>query len=1168
MDLILPVQPKCSNGERTKKAVRIMKLIVVLLLGVSLHIHASSYGQRLNLKLKDVTLLRVFSEIQKQSDYNFIYTVDAVESVKGLDIDLKDASVEQVLELCFQGHRLSFQLIDKLICVYQPQEIQPEIIQASENHSEIKAHIKGSIRDKNGPMPGVTVFVKGSNNGTTTDSNGMFELDVDENAILIISFVGYKTVEVPVSGQTAIDIVLTEDITNLSEVVVTAMGVTRDKASLGFSVQKMGTDEVLNSGNSNLLDAVNGKLSGVQIQNAGGQPGSGTSVVIRGFKSISFNNQPLYVVDGIPVNNESVGTDGTPTANRAIDIDPNSVESLTVLKGLAATALYGIRAANGAVIITSKKGSPTKRGLGIEYSFKTSVEQVNKLHDITDNFTRGSSGPYDNATLWSWGPALASNPIFPGAPGSGTTLSDLNGDGVQEDVSGLRIPSYKDNYKRFWNNGITSRHNLALTGGTENTSYYMNISALNQTGIVPSVGYDRYSFLINASTRLSDRITVSTKMNYINTGGKRLRQSGTDPQTGVRAPNGILASFPFWNNFWDVNSYPYKDANGDKVWFPNGTTHPQWTVNEEGENWRVNRLISSVKFDVKATDWLKLSWNVGIDTYSDARTAARPIGSAESPDVKGDINEFRLTSSDITSDFIASGNIKVNSKLDISYLVGNNVYRWDQNGINSRGVTFVLRDFLDISNTVTQSVTRNDNGKMLIGAYGDLTFGYNHMLYLGLTGRNDWSSTLPKNNNSFFYPSANLGFIASELIKTNWLSFLKLRMSLARGANDAPTQSLNNIYLKSNPNVFGMPRFSQSTLLRNPNLRPERTSETEVGFESSFLNNLIGLDFSYYSRLSEDQIIQVPVSSTTGYVYKLDNLGSVSNKGIEMTLSVNNPVKVNGLVWNTYFNFYRNRGRVEKIADGRDLVILGSGTENWAQALVVAKVGEQLGALYDYPYKRYGVSENDPNYLNAPIVVDANGQPLRNNQRVIMGNVNPDWILGISSSLAYKGVKFGFTLERRQGGAVVNGYGAQLIYSGLAKITEQRYYSAADTYANATRNWGGVFANGTPNNLAAPLTPAFWQNTYRRVGENNIEDASWWRLRNIYVGYSLPKAWLDRLLIQEFEITFTARNAWLSTSYSGNDPELSANGVGNVQGFDDFVFPNTKSFEIGARVKF
>lgn len=740
-----------------------------------------------SISVKDEELIKVFQLLEKKTPFSFTFNDVVIDPNAKITFSERKVTLYNLLYAISREQRLNFRRVNDNIHVTKADENvnTPAVI----NQQAIE-HITGVVRDKNGPLPGVSVLVKGTQTGTITDATGSFELDVEENATLQISFIGYRTQEVALGGQTSFDITLEEDITSLNEVVVTALGVSRDKASLGYSVQELSSDAVSNSGNSNLLDAVNGKLSGVQIQNSGGQPGSGTSVVIRGFSSISFNNQPLYVIDGIPVNNETVGTEGTPTANRAIDIDPNTVESLTVLKGLAATSLYGIRAANGAIIITTKKGVPTKKGLGIEYSFRTSVEQVNKLHEITDNFTRGSSGPYDNATLWSWGPALASNPTFPGTAGSGTTLSDLNGDGVAEDVSGLRIPSYKDNYKRFWNDGTTNRHNLALTGGNENTSYYANISALNQTGIVPSVSYDKYSFLVNGSTKLNDKIMVSSKMNYINTGGRRLRQSGIDPQTGLRGPNGILATFPFWNNFWDVNSYPYKDANGDKVWFTNGATHPQWVVNEEGEDWRVNRLIGNMKFDVKVKEWMKLTWNVGIDTYSDVRTAARPIGSTESPNVMGDINEFRLTSRDITSDFIISGNVKLNSKLDLSYLVGNNYYRWNQNGINSTGTTFVLRDFLDISNTVTQNVTRRDDGRVLVGAYGDVTLGYNHMLYLGLTGRNDWSSTLPKDNNSFFYPSANLGFIASEVLKTNWLSFLKLRTSIAGEPTMRPRKAL------------------------------------------------------------------------------------------------------------------------------------------------------------------------------------------------------------------------------------------------------------------------------------------------------------------------------------------------------------------------------------------
>lgn len=1107
----------------------------------------------ISISVKDQELIKVFRLLERKTDFSFTFNDVVIDPNVKVTFNERNTSLYNLLYAISKEQGLNFRRVNDNIHVTKADDNvkKPSVI-----NQVATIHITGMVRDNNGPLPGVSVLIKGAATGTITDANGAFELDVEDNAVLQISFIGYKTVSIAVGGQTTFDIVLEEDITSLNEVVVTAMGISRDKASLGYSVQQVGSEEVTNSGNSNLLDAVNGKLSGIQIQNSGGQPGSGTNVVIRGFSSISYNNQPLYVVDGIPISNEVVGGefDGTSTSNRAIDIDPNTVESLTVLKGLAATSLYGIRAANGAIIITTKKGvEGKKKGLNVEYGYKYSIEQVNKQHEFTDKFGRGANGT-DFESQWSWGPDLTSNPLFPGAIGSGTSIVDLDGTG-RKDVSGTPIPSYPGNYERFWKDGNTQKHYIAVDGGGENTNYYMGFSTLDQTGIIPTSTYDKYSFVTNLNTKLSDRVSLSTKLNYINTGGNRVRER-----------NGLMLTWPFFPNLLDVNTFPWKDANGDKVWYPN-TPHPQWVVNEDGEKWRINRFIGNVRLGVDVAKWMNISWNFGLDSYGENRTEVRPIGSGQTPNQMGDIREFRLTSSDVTSDFILSGNFSLTNKLDLSYMAGYNYYQWKKDNIISKGTSFVLRDFLDISNTIDQNTIKNDDGRMLIGAYGGVTLGYNHTLYLGFTGRNDWSSTLPKNNNSFFYPSVNLGFIASEILTADWLSFLKLRTSFANGANDAPTQSLRNVYVKNDPNVFGRPRFSQSLLLRNPNLRPEKTTETEVGFESFFFKNLIGLDFSYYSRLSEDQIIQVPVSTATGFANKLDNLGTVSNKGVEITLSINNPVKVRNFTWNTNFNFTRNRGLVEKIANGRDRVILGGSSEDWAQALVIAIVGQQLGALYDYPYQRYGVSENDPNYLDAPIVVGANGQPLRNGQRVLMGNVNPDWILGISSNLSYKGARFGFTLERKQGGDVVNGFGAILTYSGKAKITEERYY-ANDPNNQATRNWGGVYGDGTPNNIEAPLTNAFWANTYRRVGENNIEDASWWRLRNIYVGYSLPKAWLSKMFIQDFELTFTARNAWLSTPYSGNDPEISANGVGNIQGFDDFIIPNTKSFEIGARIKF
>ncbi|MEQ9289050.1 MAG: SusC/RagA family TonB-linked outer membrane protein [Cyclobacteriaceae bacterium] len=1115
----------------------------------------------INIEEETTSLKKVFETIERQTGFEFSYFKSVLKKDK---LNLTLASQENLGELLnkiSETSRLSFKRVnDKIYISKHGKEVERVVEEINVRIIDIT----GKITDENGRgLPGASVVVKGTSQGTTTDINGNYKLTAPDEAILTISFVGYITQEIPVGGRSTIDTQLVLDAAQLEEVVVTAMGISRDKASLGYSVQQVDAKAVSNSGNSNLLDAVNGKISGVQIQNSGGQPGSGTNVVIRGLSSISYNNQPLYVVDGIPISNDVVGggiddgspsaEDGTNTSNRAIDIDPNTVESLTVLKGLAATSLYGIRAANGAVIITTKKGSTGKKGVNVEYSYKYSVEQVNKLHEFTDKFGRGANGT-DFESQWSWGPDITANPLFPGAPGSGTSIVDLDGTG-DKDVSGTPIPSFPGNYERFWKDGSTQKHYLAIDGGIKDTDYYVAFSSLDQTGIIPTSTYDKYSFITNLNTRVSKRITLNTKLNYINTGGNRVRER-----------SGLMLTWPFFPNLLDVNSFPWKDANGDKVWYPS-TPHPQWAVNEDGEEWRINRFIGNARIGFEVSKWMTISWNIGLDTFGERRTEIRPIGSGQSPNEMGDISEFRTTSRDITSDFIISGNLQLNNKLDLSYIMGHNYYEWERDNILSKGTTFVLRDFLDISNTIDQSITKNDDGRMLIGAYGGITLGYDHTFYLGITGRNDWSSTLPGDKNSFFYPAVNLGFVASEMLEADWIKFLKFRTSFAKGANDAPTQSLRNVYVKSDPNVFSRARFSQSLLLRNPELRPEKTTETEVGFESLFLSGLIGLDFSYYHRLSEDQIIQVPVSTATGFSNKLDNLGTVSNRGVEITLSVNDPIKVQGLRWNTSFNFTRNKGRVEKIAAGRDRVILGGASDFWAQSQVIAIVGEQLGSLYDYPYQRYGVTEEDPNFLDAPLLIDANGYPLRGSQRVLMGNVNPDWILGISSNLSYKNLRFGFTLERKQGGDVVNGFGAMLTYSGKAKITEQRYYNN-DPNNQATRNWGGLYADGSPNNIEAPLTNPFWANTYRRVGENNIEDASWWRLRNIYIGYSLPEAWLEKLFVQDVELTFTARNAWLSTPYSGNDPEISANGVGNIQGFDDFMIPNTKSFELGARVKF
>jgi hypothetical protein len=707
------------------------------------------------------------------------------------------------------------------------------------------------------------------------------------------------------------------------------------------------------------------------------------------------------------------------------------------------------------------------------------------------------------------------------------------------------------------------RHTLSFSGAGNAGTFYGSVSSHDQEGVTPNSDYYKYSFLVNSDIRVSDKITYNAKINYIRTGGKRFRDA-----------QGILEGMGYWHNMWDVNGYPWKDANGDKTWFSGGVPHPQWIVNEEGEDWALNRWIGNMGFTWDIHEWFIVDYKVGLDNYSEDRTEVRPIGSVNTASNLGDMTEIRLTNMDLTSDLIVRGQGDLNSDWDLSYLVGFNIFKQDYDRIRSIGRTFVLRDFYDISNTVTTQTDMSQWGRMLVGLYGDLTVGFKNQLYLQLTGRNDWSSTLPIEANSFFYPSASFTWVASEMLDASWLSLLKLRASYASMANDAPVQALNDVFIKQDPNVFGLSRFTTSNSQNNPLLKPESTSELEFGFDFRVLNNAIGLDFSWYDRTSTDQIIRQPVSSATGYTTKLVNLGEVNNKGIEAVLTIND-TNPNPLNWNFAINFTRNRNTVVKIGesteDDLDRVILQGGW--WSNAQMIAVEGRPYGEIYGYPWNRYNPDGIDPNedidaFLDLPWEINANGQPTRLLSRVVLGNVNPDWIMGLNGSLDYKGIMFGFTLERRQGGDIVNGFEQNLVYSGLSVNTQERWYADDAVGANSYRTWEGVQADGSPNTTPGTLDNTFYYFTMANVDESIVEDGSWWRLRNIYIGYALPTELLASTFLTKAEITFSGRNTWLSTPYTGNDPEISSTGAGNAIGFDELQVPNTKSYEIGLRLGF
>ncbi|AND64553.1 hypothetical protein AX766_09060 [Flavobacterium covae] len=1012
--------------------------------------------------------------------------------------------------------------------------------------------ITGVVTDASGPLPGVNVLVKGTQRGTSTGFDGKYSIKAKEGETLIFSFIGMKEIVKTVGVSNVINTVLQDDSKVLTEVVVTALGVKKSSKTLGYAAQNVKSEEISKSGKSNLLDAINGKVSGVQITNSGGQAGSGTNVIIRGYSSITANNQPLYVVDGIPIDNTTANTNesdplgGTPATNRASDISPDDVESVSILKGGAATALYGIRAANGAIIITTKKGK-SGNNLSIDLSTNISVEQANKYPSYSDKFTTGNNGIFNYSTTNQWGPLSDNAGVYPAGS------RDLDGDGVIENITDKPIQIYKDNYKRFFKNGLTHKYNIAVSGGSEKNTFFTSISSTKQNGIIPNQDFIKNSFLFSGTQKFSEKFDMDAKANYINTTGTYFNNIQLSQNLG------------YFNNNYDVVSFPYENQFGEKTyWHPN-LSNPMWTVYKTGEKRNLNRIIGNLGFNYKISPKLTLTYKVGIDSYNESRRNVNPIGTAEfiDTDYAGDMREVRITSSDINSDLFLRYNADLTNDIKISAMIGNNFFHKEYDYLLNKGVSFIVPGLHDITNTKEKFINHISNKRELAGVFGELTTSYKNLLHLTVTGRNDWASTLPKKNNNFFYPSLSGSFIFSELMD-NKSFYGKLRASYAKIANIPDPAQLQTYYVKQDANFFNNPAYTLSNTKLNENLKPENITQWEVGTELGFLNNKIGLEFNYYEKKSIDQIVLTPVSYTTGTYDQMKNIGEIQNKGIEATLRFNDLFNSKDLKWNTEFNFTKNRGKVIKIGENISQVSLGYAY--WGTSEIIAKEGEALGAIYGYTYEHI-----DPNNPNSPLLVDANGTPTRSASKKILGNINPDFILGWNTSVSYKGLKAGFLLERKQGGQIVNDYANQMVYTGHSSITDRRYYTNPASPIKDTQFFNGVDANGVPVNKEAQLTKTFYTTIYGQVDQNFVEDASWWRLRNVYIGYALSKNITKKLSLSDLEFTFSARNLWLKTDYTGVDPEVNSWGTGSggngIIGIDSNSLPNTKSFDFGVKLK-
>ena len=990
--------------------------------------------------------------------------------------------------------------------------------------------VSGTITDDSGlPLPGVNVIKKGSSSGTQSDFDGKYAVKVTPGDILYFSFVGFTNQEITISNQSIINIQMEQDTAELDEVVVVGLGQSKKSSNLIYSVSVVDTKEIVKSNEPNLINALAGKSTGIQINNSSGLAGSSSRVVIRGVSSLNYDNNPLYVIDGIPVSNQENQVDPSDldqalffgsNSNGTVDIAPDQIKSMSILKGAAASAIYGSRGANGVIIIETIKG---KKDASPTFNFRSTTTLSSiiepKFQEIYAQGREGNflSGEPGEQTSLSWGPRV-------------------------EDIG---VPTY-DRFDIF-RDGVTYDNSVNVRGGSTSSTYFASLSAYNQEGTVPTNTFDRYSFLVNSSLDLGKKLKLSTKVNYINTINARPFEGN-----GLNSIMWTVAGLPI-----TYNLLPSTDQNGEQRLYRTNRNNPYYILENSGNESTTNRYLPSLSLSYQLNDWINLKTTLGLDqNFSSSQIFENSglVGTNTTGRLLLTERKFR----DINSDAILTIDKNFSNKFTADYLLGSSVF--DQRNFTqySQGTSFVVPGFYDLSNSQVLLTDEITSKRRIISAFGQANFGYNNTLFLTVTGRNDWSSTLPINNNSFFYYSGSLGFdIAKVIDNKKILTRAMLKASYSRVGNDAPVYATVTNFDKSNPSdgqrgnidfpFRGIGSFVSSITLGNPLLTPEFTNEVEVGADLIFLKGKIGLELSYYSKKSENQIFEVPKPASTGFSSIFQNAGAVENKGIEIALNLT-PVETTNFRWKLGINYSKNQSEVLELADGVESVRLAGFTNPG----IFIRKNEPYGVIWTTLYKRDE---------NGTLLIDDEGYP-QLGEIGNAGSVIPDWTGGLTTSFKYKKLELSAVMDIRVGGNIYNLDEFYTTFYGTSILTANRQ---DDVIIEGIQE-----SNGQPNTTPIKRDFNFWRNF--AVDEEFVQKSDFIKLRNITLAYNLPSQSVDKigLGLSNIALSFSGRNLWIKThdSFTGSDPELSLYGSGNGQGITNFQVPSNRSYSMSLNLTF
>lgn len=1042
------------------------------------------------------------------------------------------------------------------------------------------------------PVIGASVIVKGTSLGTVTDVNGRFELSgLSPSATrLLISYISLMAKEVAIAPQ--VSVTLKSDTHLLDEVVVTALGISREKKALGYTAQEVKQNALVQGKDNNLLNSLSGKIAGVRITNTQGDVGS-SRIVIRGETSIAGENQPLFIVDGIPVDNSQLNarSSGRDFKNAIADLNPEDIKTLTVLKGPNAAALYGARAAHGAIVITTKGGDKRQKGIGITLHSSTQVSFVATLPEFQNLFGQGAGGRFsyvdgkgagvNDGVDESWGPRLDIGLLIPQFD------SPLDADGNRVATPWV---SHPNNVRDYFRMGISTNNGISVARGDDKYQFRVGYNYEKQVSIVPDAGTNKTNISLNTDYHLAKWIVVGATANYIVYTAPSLPGSATPSGSNVRS-NSPMLQFLWFGRQVDTNSLK---ADYTRNWNSSYYDNPFWSTSYNTQSQERHRLIGDLHAEFRLTDGLNVRFRTSTDWYNDRRKSKVKWGSAGAGSPYGSYAEDAYTVKENNTEVLATYIKQLNKNWGIDALLGFNVRNKQYENNYQAAPRLAVADLYTLTNSRDPLTSSNDFYRLRqYGLYGSIQLDYRRWAFLNITGRNDWSSTLPVDNNSYFYPSVTASVLLSEAFgwRSKAVNYLKIRGGWSQVGADANPYQLATVFT-SETAFNGNPLQSSSTIGMNPNLKPEKTSSIEAGFEAAFWDNRLYLDFTYYKTDSRNQILKLATTAASGYTSQVRNAGHIRNRGYEIQLGAVPIQTSKGFRWNLDLNYGANSSKVVKLDDEGLITsyqLYSSGIQ------ILASVGEAYGTLFGTSYVRDA---------NGNVVVDANGLPKISTTNKTLGKFTPDWTGGISNTFSYRSLSLSFLIDASVGGSIFSNTNKTGKYTGVlantlsgrdaehgglwyytdamgnnVRLSESPSYSVssdglyyAQVNGQSTRVYqDGIMVEGVTESGSKNEEVVSAEKYYHRIysiAEANVYDASYVKLREVALSYRLPRLWTQKLHLQEASVTLTGRNLWtIYKSVPNIDPE-SALTTGNAQGVEAYSLPTTRSFGVNLSVKF